>query len=83
MKWFLNTHIVSLHLTELQTATTLNKTEFLYHSLYKYLQWGDADAEIEVPSVENTELKGSPSKAWSRSEYGHICYLYCQGFPPC
>ena len=25
-------------------------------------QWGAADAEIKVPSVENTELKGSPLK---------------------
>ena len=27
-------------------------------------QWGAADAEIKVPSVENTELDGSPFKAW-------------------
>ena len=31
-------------------------------------QWGTADAEIKIPSVENPELKGSPFKAWSRSE---------------
>ena len=30
-------------------------------------QWAAADAEIEVPSVENTEREGSPFKAWSRS----------------
>ena len=30
-------------------------------------QWGAADAEIKVPSSENTELKRSPFKAWSRS----------------
>ena len=35
--------------------------------------WGAADAEMKVPSVENTELKGSPFKAWSRSVYGHTC----------
>ena len=29
-------------------------------------QWGAADAEIEVPSGENSELKRSPLKAWSR-----------------
>ena len=29
-------------------------------------QWGAADAEIKVPSGENTGLKGSPFKAWSR-----------------
>ena len=28
---------------------------------------GAADAEIKVPAVENTELKGFPFKAWSRS----------------
>ena len=36
------------------------------------LQWGAADAEIKVPSVENTELSGSPFKAWSRSVYGYM-----------
>ena len=30
-------------------------------------QWGAADAEIKVPSGENTELKRSPFKARSRS----------------
>ena len=30
-------------------------------------QWGAADAEIKVSSAENTEFKGSPYKAWSRS----------------
>ena len=34
-------------------------------------QWGAADAEIEVPSGENTELKRSPFKAWSTSVYIH------------
>ena len=32
-------------------------------------QWGAADAEIKVPSGDNTELKRSPFKAWSRSIY--------------
>ena len=45
-------------------------------------QWGAADAEIKVPSDENTELKGSPFKAWSRPVYSHTCYAYCQGFLP-
>ena len=40
-------------------------------------------AEIKVPSGENTELKCSPFKAWSRSVYSHTCYAYCQGFLPC
>ena len=38
--------------------------------------WGAADAEIKVQSVENTELKGSPFKTWSRSVYSHTCYTY-------
>ena len=42
-----------------------------------------ADAEIKVPFVENTELKGSPFKAWSRSVYSHVCYAYCQEYLPC
>ena len=31
--------------------------------------WGAADAEIKVPSGQNTELRRSPFKAWSRSVY--------------
>ena len=46
-------------------------------------QWGAANAEIKVPSAENTELKRSPFKAWSRSIYSHKCYVYCQEFLPC
>ena len=34
------------------------------------------DAEIKVPSVENSELTSSPIKAWSRSEYNHACLKY-------
>ena len=45
-------------------------------------QWGAADAEIKVPSGENTELKCS-FKAWSRSAYNRTCYANCQGFFPC
>ena len=46
-------------------------------------QWEAADAEIKVPSVENTEFEGSPFKAWGRSVYSHTCCAYCQGFLPC
>ena len=46
-------------------------------------QWGAADTEIKVPSGENTELKCSPFKAWSKSVYSHTCYAYCQGFLSC
>ena len=45
-------------------------------------QWGAADAEIKVPSGENTELKRSPFQAWSRSVCSHTCYAYCQEFLP-
>ena len=43
-------------------------------------QWGAADAEIKVPSVENTELEGSPFKACGRSVCSHTCHAYSQGF---
>ena len=33
------------------------------------LQWGAADAEIKVPSVENTELKGSPLRKPGVGQY--------------
>ena len=46
-------------------------------------QWGAADAEIKVPSGENTELKRSPFKAWSRSVYCQTYYAYSQGFLSC
>ena len=46
-------------------------------------QWGAADAEIKVPSDENTEVKVSPFKVWRRSVYSHTCYAYSQGFLPC
>ena len=49
---------------------------------FTFPQWGAADAEIKVPSVENTELKRSLFKAWSSSVYSHTCYAYCQGFLP-
>ena len=51
-------------------------------SLHLALQWGAAGAEIKVPSGQNTELKRSPFKAWSRSVYSHTCYAYCQEFLP-
>ena len=43
-------------------------------------QWGTADSEIKVPSVENPELTNVshrfPLKAWCRSEYSHACFAY-------
>ena len=46
-------------------------------------QWGAADAEIKVPSDENTELKVSRFKVWSTSVYCYACYAYCQEYLPC
>ena len=46
-------------------------------------QWGAADAEIKVPSGENTELKRSPFQAWGGSVYSHTCCACCQGVLPC
>ena len=48
-------------------------------------QWGAADAEIKVPSGENTELKRFPFKAWIRSVYIAIhatLTATCQGSLP-
>ena len=56
---------------------------FLKNSLNGSPKWGAADAEIKVPSGENTELKRSLFKAWSMSVYSHTCCAYCQGFLPC
>ena len=42
-------------------------------------QWEAAYAEIKVPSGENTGLKRSPFKAWSRSVYSRTCYTYTTG----
>ena len=44
---------------------------------------GAADAEIKVPSGENTELEGSTFKTWGRSVYSHTWYASCQRFLPC
>ena len=66
--------------------TTLENVFEVFHfnpSLLMNPQWGAADAEIKVPSGENTELKRSPFKAWSRSVYSHTCYTYSQGFLSC
>ena len=46
-------------------------------------QWGAADAEIKVPSGENTELYGSRFKARGTSVYSHMCYANCQEFIAC
>ena len=52
------------------------------NSLHLPLQYGTADAEIKDPSFENTELRGSPFNAQSRSEYSYACFTYSLGSLP-
>ena len=52
-------------------------------SLFLLPKWGAENAEIKFLSGENTKLKRTPFKAWSRSVHSHTCYAYCQGFLPC
>ena len=59
-----------MSLSLLKQTPTNESFEALHHTP----QWGAADAEMKVPSGENTELKHSPFKAWSRSVYSHTCY---------
>ena len=61
----------------IRTLPCFTARHFETHTKYLAPQWGAADAEIKVPSGENTELKRSPFKAWSRSVYSHTCYAYC------
>ena len=79
---------VSLALSSVKTPVKTDvKQDNLALSLnpfncWLFPQWEAADAEIKVPFDENTELKGSPFKTWSRSVYCHACYAYCQEFLP-
>ena len=74
----------SLELTNKHKRQSLKRTnEQKRQSLKRTPQLGAADAEIKVPSGENTELKRSPFKAWSTSVYSHTCYAYCRGFLSC
>ena len=41
-------------------------------------QWGTADAEIKIPSIDSSLFEGL-----SGSVYSPTCYAYCQGFLPC
>ena len=61
----------------------INILVLVLYSFVSTPQWGAADAEIKVPSGENTALKCSPFGAWSRSVYSHTCYAYCQRFLSC
>ena len=41
---------------------------------------GREEGLIALPSVENTELEGSPLKTWGRSVCSRTCYAKCRGF---
>ena len=76
--------VFSLCSPSLISASLVLSTVYLFLNVsLNAPQWGAADAEIKVPSGENTELKRSPFQAWSRSVYSHTCYACCQGFLPC
>ena len=57
--------------TVCKTSTSLNKEKRkkeevkarTYADSRNFPQWRAADAEIKVPSIDNTELEGSPFKA--------------------
>ena len=76
---------LSLSLSLSPPPTLFPRSPHTFSSRFSHLtpQWGAADAKIKIPSGENTELKRSPFKAWSRSVYRRTCYAYCQGFLPC
>ena len=57
----------------IQTTVSCWPMSYFGHCNASSPQWGAADAEIKVPSGENTELKRSPFNAWSRSVYSHTC----------
>ena len=74
--------ILPFFCSKIPQLTFVEKLEVTKILFFNPPQWGAADAEIKVPSGENTELKRSPFKAWSRSVYSHTYYAYCQGFRP-
>ena len=49
--------------TKTRRTATIHPNEHELDCYNSSPQWGAVDAEIKVPSVENTELKGSPFKA--------------------
>ena len=83
--WVLGFFFFSIEGNNLNIDGILYYLFALWHLFVKHdllcdqLQWGAADAEIKVPSVENTELEGSSFKALGRSVYNHTCYAYLPG----
>ena len=76
-------HGLKLQRSKLTAVASLvsPKCSFALVPLFGVPQWG-SDTDIKDPFVENPELKGSPFKAWSRSEYSPACYTHCQGSLP-
>ena len=68
--------------TTATTTTSVTSTATAAAAAGWLPQWRAADAEIKVPSSENTELERSPFKAWSRLVCSHTRHTYCQGFLP-
>ena len=81
--WVINTCLILVQKKTLFSSSFFWADSRPVYSLMLSPQWGAADAEIKVPSGENTGLKRSPFKAWSKSVYSHTCYAYCQGFLSC
>ena len=69
-------------LTPIPLRDNLQQSYLPYNKPVSF-QWGAADTEIKVPFVENSDLRGFPFVAWSRSAYSYTCYTYWQGLPPC
>ena len=69
--------VVPFHIVTVSKRWTLFLIGLESLSFYVFFfsapQWRAADAEIKVPSGQNTDLKHSPFKAWSRSVYGRAC----------
>ena len=65
-----------------ESSNSSVRTQLSHFSFATSPQWGVEDAEVKVISDENTELKRSPFKVWSRLVYSLACYAYCQKFLP-
>ena len=76
-------YVVFLYSADFYCERSTRYCTIIYFTVFITPQWGAADAEIKVQYGENTELKLSHFKAWSRSVYSHTCYAYCQEFLPC
>ena len=74
--WDMNSYV---HLVFGKLFTCVCLARFV---IFVFLQWRASDTDIIVSFGENTELKHSPFRAWSRSVYSHTCCAYCQGFLP-